>query len=338
MRQWNYYRDNHIFVIIMRWVLVLFSPILYHISRLWPQGLDFYALMTFIAVNVFLTAATYFRWKLSMRLWVVVHLLDAIIISIMVTARGGVGSENFNVYYLLVLQAGMLFGFRPALYCLILASISYLIAVILTYPQGYEWNVLEIRLIYLWLIGLTSSYLAFSEKKQHHSASIDFLTRTYNRKFLQATVEEEFIRARDAGDSLSVIMIDLDNFKEINDRYGHLAGDSVLEKIAAIIKAKIREIDVAARYGGEEFVVVLPSVTRDLAVEFAELIRGAVQKTCFEIIGNDGEVYKINVTVSCGVACFHSGVQSIDELLAKADECLYRAKQMGRNRVEADFC
>ncbi|MCA1833462.1 MAG: GGDEF domain-containing protein [Actinobacteria bacterium] len=154
----------------------------------------------------------------------------------------------------------------------------------------------------------------------------DPLTGAPNRRSLEAALAEETKRATRFGRPFSVLMVDVDRFKRVNDEYGHAVGDRVLVEIAARIRKAVRsDLDVVARYGGEEFTVVLPETDPLGAVIVAEKIRDAVAVSPTE----DG----IDLTVSVGVAsCPDDGVAA-DSLLAAADAALYQAKRGGRDRV-----
>lgn len=161
-------------------------------------------------------------------------------------------------------------------------------------------------------------------------SNTDPLTHLYNRRYLMETLEREFQRAARKNDHLSLVMVDIDHFKKINDTYGHQEGDRVLTEVAAYIKGLIRRYDTASRYGGEEFVVVLPETSLSHARQFADRLRLGVQDLVF-----DGSLQGLTVTVSLGVATYPSSrVDCLDSLFRQADEALYRAKRNGRNRVE----
>ena len=159
-------------------------------------------------------------------------------------------------------------------------------------------------------------------------AERDALTGLGNRRRLRAAGEEEYRRAGRFGHPLAALMLDLDHFKQVNDRYGHGAGDDVLREVAHRIQATVREIDVPARYGGEEFAVVLPETGLDTAHEVAERIRRAVAGA--PIATRQGPVA---VTLSAGVAVTDARSGDLGALLEAADGALYQAKAAGRNRV-----
>lgn len=161
-------------------------------------------------------------------------------------------------------------------------------------------------------------------------ATTDALTRLLNRRALLDRLSVEVDRARRFKSHLSLLMVDIDHFKAINDRYGHLAGDTVLRQLGALLASLARTIDVVARYGGEEFVVILPETALDGAITFAERLRERAARHVLDI----GMKQPIHLTCSVGVATFPSPrVASTEDLFARADEALYRAKSGGRNQV-----
>jgi two-component system cell cycle response regulator len=161
-------------------------------------------------------------------------------------------------------------------------------------------------------------------------ATTDPLTRVLNRRALLDRLNAEVDRARRYDSGLSLLLLDVDFFKHINDTAGHLAGDSVLRQLGTLLADAMRKVDVVARYGGEEFVAILPQTSHDGAVAFAERLRERIAAQQF-IVGAD---HTVHLTVSIGIATFPSArVDSTEDLFARADEALYRAKSAGRNQV-----
>jgi diguanylate cyclase (GGDEF)-like protein len=158
----------------------------------------------------------------------------------------------------------------------------------------------------------------------------DPLTGVPNRRQLFLRLENELSRSLRFGDPLSLLMIDLDLFKQINDVHGHTAGDGVLRGVALALRRTIRKIDVVARYGGEEFCVVLPRVGQPEALEVAEKLRRAVASATMP--GPEGQP-PLSVTISVGVATLGADAQEVAGLIERADAALYEAKRLGRNRV-----
>lgn len=169
--------------------------------------------------------------------------------------------------------------------------------------------------------------LMFKEVKLR--ADRDGLTRIYNRHSFDERLVYEIKRRRRYNHDLSLLMVDLDHFKSVNDTYGHKAGDMVLKKVGEILTETFRGTDLAARYGGEEFVVLLPHTTEKDAWCLAERVREAIQSCEFEF---DGQSFA--VTASIGVASVEAGaLTKDDDLILKADKALYEAKHNGRNMV-----
>jgi two-component system cell cycle response regulator len=161
-------------------------------------------------------------------------------------------------------------------------------------------------------------------------ATHDELTGLSNRRVVLEAIDREYARRRREGGNLGIILIDLDHFKNVNDTYGHLAGDAVLKEAARRMTASVRPYDTVGRYGGEEFLVVAPSCDSSGAVKLAERIRESIQALPMPSVAGP-----VSITASCGVAV-STTAKPLDaqELLRSADEALYRAKGNGRNRSE----
>jgi two-component system cell cycle response regulator len=158
-------------------------------------------------------------------------------------------------------------------------------------------------------------------------AQIDALSGLWNRRYFDQRLEAEISLAKRSKRPLAILMLDLDHFKSINDRYGHPMGDEVLRRVGAQLASSVRVEDIVCRYGGEEFAIVAPNISTG-ALQLAERLRSAIEKMSFSFGGHE-----VKVTVSIGVA---SCEDSLDPtLLHQADAALYRAKQNGRNRVES---
>lgn len=161
------------------------------------------------------------------------------------------------------------------------------------------------------------------------SALRDPLTKLFNKRYLLERLESELKFSRRHQTALSVLMLDIDHFKKINDTYGHLMGDAVLVQLAAALTKAVRNEDVVARFGGEEMAVVLRAIPLDVALTLAERLRKLVETTEVEHQGRT-----LAVTASVGVAGYPAiNAETVEQLLEAADQALYRAKHAGRNRV-----
>ncbi|MBR1694621.1 MAG: GGDEF domain-containing protein, partial [Selenomonas sp.] len=156
-------------------------------------------------------------------------------------------------------------------------------------------------------------------------ATTDNLTKCYNRNKLEVVLAEEILRHKNEEEPFSVIMLDIDFFKRINDTYGHEVGDEVLAGFAEIIRRNIKKKDLFVRWGGEEFIILFRHCTGEEAMQIAERLRFKVEET---ILRKD-----IHITSSIGVASWHGAEDTAAKLLKRVDEALYMAKRSGRNRV-----
>jgi diguanylate cyclase (GGDEF)-like protein len=176
---------------------------------------------------------------------------------------------------------------------------------------------------------MTGSKLEASYHEEiYRLMTFDGLTGIYNKRYFHEALAREASRAHRYRRDFSLIMFDVDHFKEKNDTFGHLAGDRILKDLAGVVKEKLRSEDVLARVGGEEFAVLAPEVGIAGASEVAEKVRRVVQATAFRFEGDT-----IPTTVSVGVASWMGQEDRPDAIYGRADGALYRAKQGGRNRV-----
>jgi diguanylate cyclase (GGDEF)-like protein len=160
-------------------------------------------------------------------------------------------------------------------------------------------------------------------------AFTDSLTQVNNRKYLLQRLEEEIKRSRRLSSPMSIIMIDIDNFKAINDTMGHKAGDKVLRELASLLRKNLREIDLIGRYGGEEFIIILPDTSEELAMAIGERTRLSVEAYSSMSFRD----MNIHLTISGGLAMFPLHASNSDTLVDVADQALYSAKRQGRNRI-----
>lgn len=192
-----------------------------------------------------------------------------------------------------------------------------------------------------YLLGMliVSSFTFFLKKFIHKSndkyytlkasSSIDFLTGLYNVRHFDKTLNDVMTNAKDHSRCVSLLFIDIDHFKKVNDTYGHLNGDIVLKTLGELLQKQSRSSDVITRYGGEEFTVILINCGITEAKNAAERIRIMVESQEFDTRSND----KIRITVSIGVACYPETTAAEEKLIEQADIALYNAKRTGRNQV-----
>lgn len=202
-----------------------------------------------------------------------------------------------------------------------------------TNPGGFQ-SMLFIAAVAAALLSTFGFVLLHKERAEGEAvrmATLDPLTGAYNRRTFHEIAEREVARARRAGQPLSIIMVDLDHFRAVNEEHGNRAGDEMLQQVADLIRTALRKEDMLVRYGGEEFLVLLPEVPGPGAVVVAGRIRKAVEASPLLIAG-----VSVAATVSVGVSArLDEGPESMEHLIARAEEALSLAKQRGRNRVVA---
>lgn len=195
--------------------------------------------------------------------------------------------------------------------------------------KKYNYNrddIYKMRIITEYLAIAMENSKYYNEVK--YMASHDYLTGLLNRKELISIGQKEFQKFKSKSQGLSVIILDGDNFKKINDEYGHLAGDKVIVSIGEIIMKSIRKYDYAGRCGGEEFIIILPDATQTIAYEVAERIRAKIEEHSLDL-----EAYCIKFTASFGIFEFHEGIISFEQGASRADKAMYLAKKTGKNKV-----
>lgn len=333
-----------------------------------------------VAVLAFLAAVVYNAWYHYSYAWfsgirplnAIQLLFDLFFITVVVHFSGGAVSWFWTMYMVLTLEAAIIMEKRSDTYAIALAgSLAY--GGLLTFeyyslidpmPMPFENNALQHVFSYemvkwAW-VSITNLCIAFvgvfmmdtvrrREAQLRELAVKDTLTSLYNRRYFFHRLNSEIQRSKRYGRTLSLIILDVDNFKRYNDRYGHPAGDKLLRGLAETMVGNIRrsdakpsyEVDIACRYGGEEFAVILPeaatvqgaataeriraTVETKGAVVLAERIRQQVEKSQFEGV--------IGVTISIGVASYPDHGTDAEALIKAADDALYVAKRTGKNRV-----
>lgn len=238
--------------------------------------------------------------------------------------------NNYSAILIIPLFQYLLRYGRKTAFIYVIVSAAAIVSICLIKYQIHPFN--HIMVIIIMLLITCNEGLLVQENKdlrnQFFNLSIyDELTGLHNYRFLTQIYKREISRANRYGLPLTVLLVDVDHFKKVNDSYGHENGNDVLKRIAEIIMESVREADIPARYGGEEFVILLPETDQKYGYQVAERIRQKVAGHIFFFGG---------VTVSVGLASHNTANQSQDDLLSRADMAMYSAKKNGRNRVVAE--
>jgi diguanylate cyclase (GGDEF)-like protein len=259
--------------------------------------------------------------------------------TVLIMLTGDITSPYFFGYFLIVVAAALVTGGGASLVLAAAITAAFLGALLMT-RGGQPYTAEQIAIgaidvLALWLLSYLASVVAGEQRKTRDTAlrlSLhDPLTRLYNRTFLFAVIEREIARAGRTNRRFSLLMLDLDGLKPVNDRYGHYFGDRMLQAVAEAVKQGIRVIDTAARYGGDEFVVLLPETDTEGAAVVAEKLRRSVAA-----IRLNAGTELLSSTASIGVVAFPDDGRTADALTNRADQVMYVAKRAGRNRVSIE--
>ncbi|MBP2028624.1 diguanylate cyclase (GGDEF)-like protein [Acetoanaerobium pronyense] len=216
----------------------------------------------------------------------------------------------------------------------LLLSYNFAIHIILFYLLGYILSsiIIEINRLQSHMDYINKS-LAEKNQKLNEIANRDYLTNMYNLKYFYLHFNNLAQKSQEHTDSFSLAMLDIDNFKKINDTYGHLFGDKVLQQVSSLILENIRKTDVAARYGGEEFAIIFPNTSIEIAKNICERIRIAIENYSFDIKNQT-----VMVTISGGVSSSYGFEISHENqsFIEFVDELLYKAKSLGKNKIKSD--
>ncbi len=243
------------------------------------------------------------------------------------------------LYLTLICLSGFWFGIRGGIISAAAASLIFYIEVnIFTLWPMREVVVksMYMRMAFFFAGGIAMSCLSEMDRKLREKlkelARYDELTECVNFRWIMEILENEITRCRRYNKEMAVIMIDIDHFKDINDRYGHVAGNRVLKEFAAVVRANVRSVDIVGRYGGEEFLVVLPEANHGQALRVLQRVKDKVLEMKVPLAVRENEA-KPAVHFSAGIASFPLNGKGYEELINVADKALYQAKAGGRDRI-----
>jgi diguanylate cyclase (GGDEF)-like protein len=317
------------------WAYLLSTAAVVYATGLWPEAEDSLLLILGIGGTFILVAHDVLpSGGFGPGRFIVEGAVAITLVSIIVALTGGATSPFFYAYPLVV--AGAALVVRPLVTAVLgaVAITGYLIAVAVAAggetPTNGVVAIIVVNLTALVLLAYVATVVAREQRRTRDAAvrlsTIDALTGLANRGYILAAVEREIDRAMRYRRGFCLLMADLDGLKELNDRYGHRAGDRALATVAAVIRDNVRRIDTPARLGGDEFVVLLPETDREGARVVADKIRQGVAAAR---IGQDGE--QISIGVSVGLGEWAPG-RSLDDVMAAADEAMYSVKRYARRR------
>ncbi len=318
--------------------LLLILVLLYYVSP-GADVLDPYGMIaSLIGFTLFVLSFHYLnfytrqsRWKLAIESWVMIGFISWVLVQ-----TGGVESPLLNLYLLVIIASAITLGKIITLLeiGLIAAFYIYLAAPLYSNSSFTLTEFSQIMtlfspfLLIAYITTMLASDVHYGKQMFKSLSEIDDMTGLLNKRSFNSMLIKAAKVAERYGHNMSVMMVDADNLKAVNDQYGHKAGDRLILMLSEVIQDCLRTSDVISRYGGDEFVILLPQTEAEKALEAGSRICSAVQNSSFDVAGN-----KINSTVSIGIASYPDDAVNLNELMEMADSSLYQSKKHGKNMV-----
>lgn len=318
--------------------LLLILVLFYYISHSAEFRYPFGVFISFAVFTVFIFAFHYVnfftipsQWKIAIETWVMILFVSWVIIS-----SGNIDSPLYSLYFLIIIASALSLGkFITFLEFALITAVYVYISYPVYASNGLSMNdFINFMTVFCPIILITYVTVMLAADVQHGKKVLQLLSETdemtgfKNKRSFRTSLNTEMNTAMRYSRRFSLMMIDTDNLKEINDRHGHNAGDIYIQSIASIIQKNLRSSDIISRYGGDEFIVLMPETDPQNAREAGEKIRMAIQNTSFDMSGSP-----VTSTVSIGISGYPLDSTNSDILLDCADKALYESKRYGRNRV-----
>jgi diguanylate cyclase (GGDEF)-like protein len=321
---------------IVSWVFILATSTIVAITGLWRETQpSIFALLALAGIFVLIVHDLLPPTGLGAAKFVVEGSVAITFATLLVLLTGGDKSPFFFTFPLIVGGAALVVTPRVTFGLAAVASLGYLVAVTVPGNGPITTNtvaIVGINLTALVLLAYVAMVIAREQRRARDAAirlsTIDSLTGLYNRSYFFAAVDREIARSARSNRGFCLLMMDLDELKPINDKYGHYFGDRVLRGVGEVVRNGVRRIDTAARYGGDEFVALLPETDPTGAHVLAEKVRIGVTELDISVSG-----VRIEASMSVGVVSFPEDGRTSDELMISADQAMYASKRSGKNRV-----
>jgi len=316
--------------------LLLILVILYYVVPRTAVANPFLMTVSMLVYAVFVLGFNYvnldtpqYSWKLAIETWIMIGFITWVLWN-----TGNINSPLLNLYLLVIISSAITLDKITTILEIILIFAFYLFLAVKN-SMAYDLAEFSEMIIYFspfvlvaYITTMLASDVHYGKMMFKALSETDEMTNLLNKRSFIPMYNKAAEVAMKYNQPLSIMMIDADNLKEVNDKYGHKAGDKLIMSIAKTIEDCLRTSDVICRFGGDEFVALLPQLPSDRAKETCERLRSAVENTSFDVDG-----VSISSTVSIGIATYPDEVGNVFDLLEKADEALYESKRSGRNTV-----
>jgi diguanylate cyclase (GGDEF)-like protein len=322
---------------IVSWIFLLITTAIVAATGLWPETQPaILILLAFAGLFIVIVHDLLPGAALGPAKFVVEGSVAITVATLLVALTGGVDSPFFFAFPLIVGGAALVVSPTITVALAAIAGLGYLLAVLAGSPAGSltpaTAATVGVNLTALVLLAYVAMVIARAQRRARDAAirlsTVDSLTGLFNRTFFFAAIDREIARSARSGRGFCLLMMDLDELKTINDRFGHFQGDRVLRGVGDVITQGVRQIDTAARYGGDEFVVVLPETDPTGAFVLAEKIRIGVNAMAVDLPGGAQRP-----SLSIGVVSYPDDGRTADELIISADGAMYASKRAGKDRV-----
>jgi diguanylate cyclase (GGDEF)-like protein len=321
---------------IVSWVFILATSTIVAITQLWTETQPaIFALLAFAGLFVLIVHDLLPPNGLGAAKFVVEGSVAITFATLLVLLTGGDQSPFFFTFPLIVGGAALVVSPRVTFGLAAVASLGYLLAVAVPGSRPITSStiaIVGINLTALVLLAYVAMVIAREQRAARDAAirlsTVDSLTGLFNRSYFFAAIDREIARSARSNRGFCLLMMDLDELKSINDKYGHYFGDRVLRGVGDVVRNGVRKIDTASRYGGDEFVALLPETDPTGAYVLAEKVRIGVTELDIAVAG-----VRIHASMSVGVVSFPEDGRTSDELMISADQAMYASKRSGKNRV-----
>jgi len=271
------------------------------------------------------------HWKLAIETWAMF-----VFITWAIYNSGGIDSPLLNLYLLVIIVSALTLGkLTTLLEFIMITAVYFYLGQDKNTESIYsmtEFGEMMILFSPILLVGYVTTLLAadvqYARQELVMLSDTDELTGLKNRRAFKSELSNEVKKSIRYKRPFSIMMLDADNLKHVNDRYGHAVGDKLIVTLSRTIQESLRSTDILARYGGDEFVVMLPETNDSRTIEVAERIRAAVENTSFSADGD-----RVSSTLSIGIACYPDDSEDSEDIINKADQALYESKRKGKNTV-----
>lgn len=293
--------------------------------KIYPFSVGYAFIYCYFLYAIILLVFRKVRKKLAHRFPLLFPVVDLTVLTMGIANTGGEASPYYILYTFCIVFMALTYGLKYSFVLTGICILLYITSILMV--NGSISGVTFIRIFYFLAISIFTGMLEGKIHRHTFSMAIrDSLTSLYNYEYFYGSLEQILIESARLSRSVSLAVIDLDDFKRFNDKHGHLEGDRVLSIVASVIKPLVRADDVAARYGGDELVIIFPNTGKFAALKICERIKD-------NIVCGLNDVFNEKVTISIGISAYPENGLTPAELFDSSDKALYKAKQTGKNNI-----